>query len=113
MTDTHVHDFALYPPLWVVEDGAAKAIPHTKTVYEDAKKAGITLYSTLAGAIIYGGVQAHAFRHPVKSVPVYNGEDALRLGSVTTLTPVGMRAEYRIVATPDGLVHPPKHPSDL
>lgn len=87
---------------------------------EDSIKAleaqGITYYGTVAGCVLYAGVQACAFDHPLRSEDVYSGAEALANGfSLKGLQPVGRRASYKIVAMPgDAAVrHPPQHPSEF
>ena len=103
----------VWPPQWMVKDGMAEAIPGYGDAASSLKAAGETVFPTLAGAILYGGVQASAFRHPIKAEPVYNGMEALNAGTVKGLTPVGVQASYKVEAIPGQLLHPPRWPGDL
>lgn len=104
---------SVLPPVWIVKDGAAVMVADGKGVMERLTQDGHKVYPTLASTILYGGVIASAFAHPLKAEPLFDGKAALDQGSVKGLDPVGIAASYRVCATPEGLIHPPAHPSDL
>lgn len=79
-----------------------------------AEKAGLPIYGTLAGCVLYAGVQASAFDGPISSEPVWDGARIIANGWRTAgLAPDGTRARYKVVAVPgQALLHPPLLPGD-
>lgn len=71
-----------------------------------------TYYGTLAGAVLYGNVQATAFDQPLKAVDVYDGTEALSsvFHKKPLPAPIGKQSQYRIVVLDGQFYHPPISP---
>jgi hypothetical protein len=99
-------------PVWAADPdhpGMAKPITDRAEIAR-LEKLGIPLYSSLAGCVLYSGVQASAFDKPLRSEPVWNGQAVLANGfSTKGIAPCGTRANYRIVALPGDTK--PRHPA--
>ena len=104
--------------VWVPDPdmpGMAMLVTRKESI-EALEKQGTTYYGTVAGCVLYAGVQACAFDKPVRAEDVYSGAEILANDfSLKGLRPVGRRASYKVVAMPgDKTVrHPPQHPSEL
>jgi hypothetical protein len=74
-----------------------------------------TYFGTLAGAVLYGGVEATAFDQPIEAVEVYNGTEALEaiFARQPLPKPVGLQSEYRIVVLDGRFHHPPISPPSV
>ena len=72
-----------------------------------------TYFGTLAGAVLYGGVQATAFDKPLRAVKVYHGTEAMAavFAHRPLPEPVGLKSEYRVVVLDGQFYHPPLHPA--
>ena len=104
----------LKSPLWIADPhmpGAARPLEDS----EPADHAPTRVYGSLAGTVLYEGVQACVFDAPLKAEPIWNGKRvAANEYRIQGLAPDGVRATYKIVALPGHpLLSPPRHPSEL
>lgn len=102
-------------PFWVADPampGCAKPVSNAEL--EAAVAAGLNIYGSFAGCVLYENVQACAFDRPISLEPTWNGARVLANGwSTTGLEPDGVRATYRVVATPGRPQYvPPLWPGD-
>jgi len=129
MTPANLQRFAVPPsvpegvqpephPFWVADPdmpGMAKPV-HGRDELARLERLGVRFYGTLAGCVLYEGVQASAFDKPLRSEPVWDGRAVFANGiSTQGLAPCGVRPNYRVVALPGDTKprHPPQWPGSL
>lgn len=103
-------------PVWIADpDMPGCAKPISGAALERAVADGHAIFGSIVGCVLYAGVQASAFDHPLAVEPTWSGARIIANGWTTKgLEPDGQRARYRIAAQPGQPQHvPPLHPSDL
>jgi hypothetical protein len=85
-------------PLLSNNDGSATFYNWDDPVFK-RRMGGESYWGTLLGAIQGGGVIASAFSHPMRVEALYDASEALTAHPGPLPSPVGVRANYRIVHT--------------
>lgn len=94
-------------------DGSAQWFDWDDPKFKLLVEIGVPYCGTLLGAIQREGVRASAFKHALRSVPVYDATAALAAFPGPLPAPIGTVADYRVIYANGVTYYHGVHPADL